>query len=385
MNIFNIWTVSVILSVGMMGESLTQEPFVTYPSKFEDHLRRLHDSSLGELAFNEKTTKDVKTWRKTGRKKMTELLGLSRMAQELKDFKPTVTLSEPEDVGDHTRQKGEILTEPGIRIPFWLLKPKADPGSSGKYPLAICSHGHDTNGMNTYAGVWQNEAHQKRTVTNGGPVGIQAVKRGYIALIPATRGLAKDSSIPDLKGRHGKRECRSQLIHALLVGRTAVGERVWDIQRLLDWALKCPDIDSKRVLMLGNSGGGVLTLNSAAVDERIKVAVPSCSFTSYTSKEGFIFHCDCCLIPRVQREFGDMSDVGGLISPRALLAVNGKKDGLHSFPDVERAMAHVKTIYTAAGVAQKFDHQWGSEGHRFYPDLMWPFIEKWIDPRSDVK
>ena len=222
------------LVLTLTTQSPAQEPFVTYPKKIESHLRSLHDLKLGELAFNEKTTQDVKAWRKVGRDKLGELLGLSRMAKELKDFKTSVKLSEAEDAGDHTRQKGEIQTEPGIRISFWILKPKSEPDSSGKYPLAICSHGHDLNGMNTYAGVWKDEAHQKRTVANGGPVGVQAVKRGFIALIPATRGLAKDSSIPDLKGRHGKRECRSQLIHALLVGRTAVGERVWDIQRLLD-------------------------------------------------------------------------------------------------------------------------------------------------------
>mgnify|MGYP003349230786 CR=1 FL=1 len=60
------------------------------------------------------------------------------------------------------------------------------------------------------------------------------------------------------------RECRSQLMHCLLAGRTAVGERVWDLQRLLDWAVTLPGADSRRVLMMGNSGGGMVTMFAAA-------------------------------------------------------------------------------------------------------------------------
>ena len=56
-----------------------------------------------------------------------------------------------------------------------------------------------------------------------------------------------------------------------------------------------------------------------------------------------------------------MSDVGGLISPRALLGVNGKKDGLHHHADVDAAMAHVKAIYEAAGASERFEHAWGQE------------------------
>jgi hypothetical protein len=64
-----------------------------------------------------------------------------------------------------------------------------------------------------------------------------------------------------------------------------------------------------------------------------------------------------------------------------LLVVHGRQDGLHSFPDVEAAMARVSTIYAAAGRkgqnlngADRFRYQWGESGHKFYPGIMWPFI-----------
>ena len=105
--------------------------------------------------------------------------------------------------------------------------------------------------------------------------------------------------------------------------------------------------------------------------------IPETIQSQGNTKTRFIFHCDCCLIPRAQSELGDFSDIGGLIAPRPLLAINGRKDTLHHFSDVEKAMAHVKAIYDAANAAEKFQHQWGANGHQFYPNLMWPFIQRW--------
>lgn len=357
--------------------SAAEAPFATYPEKFRTYLQALHGSSSMTSRFDKESHTDIDAWRSEGRSKLRHLIGLDTLEKQLKHFTPDVALEDPVEMDGYTRRKGFITTEPGVRMPFWMLTPNRSASPNEKFPLAICAHGHDRKGMDTYAGVWQDEDHRKLGLSRGGPVGVQAVRRGFVTLVPATRGLSDAFSLPDIKGRHGKRDCRAQLIHALLAGRTAIGERVWDTQKILDWALKRSELDADRVLLLGNSGGGVLTLYTAAVDERITVAVPSCSFTSLTSADGYIFHCDCCLVPRIQNEFGDLTDVGGLISPRALLAVHGKRDGLHHYDDVERAMAHVESIFQAAKVPGKFEHVWGNEGHQFYPELMWPFIEQW--------
>jgi hypothetical protein len=115
------------------------------------------------------------------------------------------------------------------------------------------------------------------------------------------------------------------------------------------------------------------TLYTAACDERITIAVPSCSFTTYTSPNGYIYHCDCNLVPGIL-ELGEMRDVAGLIAPRHLLAVNGKKDALHSSADINQSAKRTRAIYVAAGRPDRFEHRWGSEGHRFYKDLMWDFV-----------
>ena len=73
-------------------------------------------------------------------------------------------------------------------------------------------------------------------------------------------------------------------------------------------------------------------------------------------------------------EFGGLTGVAGLIAPRHLLAVNGRKDALFSEAAIERATSETKAIFQASGHAERFEHRWGAAGHRFYADLMWPFV-----------
>ena len=250
--------------------------------------------------------------------------------------------------------------------------PGAETGQ--RFPLLLCPHGHDRDGLHSYAGAYRDKSHREKILGREGNIAEQAVQRGYVAIAPATRGLADEVSVPDPRGRHGNRPCRAQLMHCLVAGRTPIGERVWDMQCLLDWAVKHPLVDPGRIVMTGNSGGGVVTAYTAALDERIRVAIPSCSFTSMTSSEGYIFHCDCCMVPGL-RNWGGWKEIGGLVAPRHLLLVHGVGDGLHKRADVEAVAARVKTVFEAAGVPDNMALKWGPGGHRFYPDLMWPFVD----------
>jgi len=350
----------------------TPKPFVAYPKPIGDYFKRIQQGKQ-KHAFN--ASRKFSEWQKSAREALIELTGLKQMEKDLASFKPKVTMGKIKETKDSfTRALYSIETEPGIRVPFYLLVPKeAKKGQS--LPLLLCPHGHDSLGLHSYAGAFKDEKHREKVLGKEGDIGAQAAKRGFIVIAPATRGLAKEVLIPDPKNRHGNRPCRAQLIHCLLGGRTPTAERVWDMQRLLDWAEKHPLVDSKRIVMTGNSGGGVLTAYTAAIDTRIKVAIPSCSFTSVMSKEGFIFHCDCCLVPKL-RDWGDWKELGGLVAPRHLLLVHGVSDGLHHRPTVDKLGGQLKDIFKIAGTPSHTDLQWGNSGHRFYPDKMWPFIDK---------
>ena len=85
--------------------------------------------------------------------------------------------------------------------------------------------------------------------------------------------------------------------------------------------------------MLGNSGGGMATLHTAAVDERVTVVVPCCAYSNYVSSFGTLRHCPCNAIPGILG-FGEFWDVAGLVAPRHMLTVNGDSDELHPVEEV---------------------------------------------------
>lgn len=364
----------------MVGSAVAQEEkgaFVAYPEKIESYFERVQKGRQTH-AFD--GSGNFKEWQKKARAALIQLVGLKQMGEELAGFEGKVTMGEPVDVGGKfSRTLCSLETEPGVTVPFYFLVP-ISASREKPAPLIVCPHGHDVRGLHSYAGAFKDAKHREEILAREGNIAEQAALRGMVAIAPATRGLSSETLVPDPKGRHGKRPCRAQLIHCLIAGRTPNGERVWDMQRIIDWAEKQEMVDPKRIAMTGNSGGGVLTAYVAAIDPRIRVAIPSCSFTSATSSEGFVFHCDCCLVPGL-RNWGDWAELGGLIAPRELLIVHGPQDRLHKKADVVKNAAAVAKIFDAAGVPDRVSLKWGHGGHRFYPELIWPVLEKGLNSR----
>lgn len=374
MNIVSRRSALAMASAALSGGAGRAPAEETYPPEVAGYLRRLYAREGQPLAFRENYPGGFPKWQQDARAGLRLRLGLDKIGASAGSRRPTVELGEPAVMDGYTRQRGVIETEPEVRLPFWFLKPEG----KGPWPLGIFPHGHSATGHDTSAGVYAGEAARKRALEEERDVAVQAVKMGLAAIAPAVRGLSW--VVPDLKKRVGT-DCRSHAVQCLLAGRTAMGERVWDMGRLLDWAVALPEVDRRHILSMGNSGGGMVTIFLAACDQRVTVAVPSCSFSPTVSERGYSYHCPCNTVPGVM-ELGGLPHVAGLIAPRRLLTVNGRQDALFSNEAVESAAAAVRAIYRAAGHGGRFEHRWGDGGHRFYKDLMWPFIRQAFSGRG---
>jgi len=149
------------------------------------------------------------------------------------------------------------------------------------------------------------------------------------------------------------------------------------MSKILDWAIQHFPVDEKRVAITGNSGGGTVSLFTAACDTRLGVAVPSSYFCTFQGSIGTIAHCDCNYIPGIM-DLGEMSDVAGLIAPRPLCVINGKEDNIFPIVETRKAFMRLKTIYTAAGVPGNVMLYEGNGGHKYYKEGSWPFINKYF-------
>jgi dipeptidyl aminopeptidase/acylaminoacyl peptidase len=157
---------------------------------------------------------------------------------------------------------------------------------------------------------------------------------------------------------------------ALLLGRTMIGERVWDVSRAID-ALNCfPDVDTSRTGCMGNSGGGTITYFAACLEPRISIAMPSCYVCTFRDSIGRIDHCEDNYIPRALRYF-EMGDLACLIAPRPLVVVAGRDDPIFPIAGVEEAFDTIRQIYAAAGAPDHCRLVIGDGGHRFYAAQAW--------------
>jgi hypothetical protein len=337
------------------------------------YMARIFDPKKYEHACTATNPAEFAAWQTEARAALTELVRIPTIRADAGDFKPhAVLLPAIDDLGAYTRQEGRLETEPDVAIHFWILKPKG----KGPFPIAIVSNGHGPS--RGAAGIYANEASKQHILAEDRDVGVQAASRGFIALVPSTRGIGEDPeafAVVDLEGRNGGKSCIAHNWHAIAAGRTMMGERVWDIMKFIDWALVLPESDGKTVFMTGNSGGGMLTTYAAAIDERISIASPSSSFDDFFAPSGNLTHCQCNHFPGMVR-FGQFWDIAGLIAPRPLLTVTGLKDPAHPVAETRHAADELKRIYTAAGVPDCYEHQFGPAGHRFYKDLMWEFVSK---------
>ena len=308
-----------------------------------------------------------KKWQKKFRAELSDLLGVTKLGNIYKDFVPRAEFLYSEDLGDVTRERWQIWTEPSMVIPFVLLRPKTMPQE--KMPLIITPQGHDKN-PEIYSGVYDNEEELKSIHEKDKDIALQAVRKGYIAINPTTRGFGKTKHPHDADA---KNSCRYYHLRGLIAGRTLIGDRVWDLMKTLDWALDNLPVDSEKVVVAGNSGGGTMSLYAGALDSRIKVCVCSSAFCSFESSIGSISHCHCNHLPGIMN-LCNMGDIAGLVAPRKLLISNGVLDRIFPIDGARNEFLTVQVVYESFGAADNCEMYEGAGGHRFFQSAIWEYL-----------
>lgn len=330
---------------------------------------QLYLSAKKQYAFAGKTKTDFSKWHKAFLPQLKQALGLDKMGVQYANYKLRFEKKATVDSGSFIFEKWIVWTEPTVPLPVSVLIPK---NKAGKTPLIIATHGHGKN-ADLYDGIYPN-VFGRNPLTKEMSIAMEAVNEGYIAIAPTMRAFG-DTRTEDDKKNDNSFSCHMQLMRDLLTGRTPIGDRVWDMERILDWAIQNFSVDEKRIAITGNSGGGTVSLFAAACDSRITVAVPSSYFCTFQGSIGSIPHCDCNYIPGIL-DLGEMGDVAGLIAPRPLCVLHGIKDKIFPIAETRKAFAHLNEIYNAANKTENLMLYEGPEGHQYYKEGAWPFIKR---------
>lgn len=230
---------------------------------------------------------------------------------------------------------------PGYFVTGNLYRPTQQ---SGRRPGVLAPHGHDGEGEGHYR-----EQVQKRCAT--------LARMGAVVFAW------------DMVGYGDARQCNHRIPGAFRL-------QTVNSLRSLDFLLSLPEVDSLRVAVTGESGGGTQSFMLAALDARVKVSVPVVMVSAH-----FFGGCVCESGMPIHKDGSYQTvnaEIAGLTAPRPMLLVSCGADWTRNTPTVEYPF--LQKIYSLYGAASQVENvHLAQEQHDYGPSkrqAMYPFLAR---------
>ncbi len=285
-------------------------------------------------------------------------------------------VEEEVDRGTYVRQLITYTSEPGCRVPAYLLIPKTAISGEKKVPAVLCLHPTDDNvGHGTVVGLGPRP---NRNYAE------ELAERGYVTLAPNYPLLAKYQ--PDLEH---------------LGWESGTLKAVWDNMRGLDLLEDLPSVYSNNgFATIGHSLGGHNSVYTAVFDDRLQVVISSCGLDSYVDyyngdpanwvpQRGW---CQTRYMLKLADYQGrleeipyDFHELVGALAPRHVLIVAPLRDSNFRADSVDRIIAAAKPVFEFHGVADNLRVAHPDCEHDFPDDLRaqaYELIDKVLRPAN---
>ncbi len=270
-----------------------------------------------------------------------------------------------EDFPAFTRERITYASEPGDRVPAYLLKPKR---LKGRVPAMLCLHQTTPLGAGEPAGV------------GGNPnlhYALELAKLGYVTLAPDYPGFGGYQF--DVY-QHGY--------------KSTTLKGIWNHIRAVDLLRSLAEVSPDRIGCIGHSLGGHNTLFVGAFDVRLRVLVSSCGFTSFRKYYGgnLAGWSQKRYMPLIAEKYGndptrmpfDFSDVLAVLAPRPVFINAPLRDANFDISGVRDSVAAARRIYVQifhAGTRLVVVHP--DAAHSFPPAARraaYKFIGRFLNP-----
>lgn len=325
-----------------------------------DSLRAETQRLAGDCLTDVHSLKDWTDRREQYHRQLLEMLGLDPLPEKT-DLKPVITGRVEHD--DFVVEKLYFQSRPGLYVTGNLYLPK---GLKQPAPaiLYVCGHGNVKKDGVSYGSKTSYQHHPA-----------WFARHGYVCLIIDTLQLGEIEGL-----HHGT--YREGMWWWLCRGYTPAGVEAWNCVRALDYLQSRPEVDGERLGVTGRSGGGAYSWWIAAIDERIKAAVPVAGITDLTNHviDGTVEgHCDCMFMVNTYR--WDYAQVAAMVAPRPLLISNTDKDGIFPLEGVVRVHEKVRRIYQLYKAADKLGLQITEGPHKDTQELhlhAFVWFDRWL-------
>src|SRR5579864_1592843 len=256
---------------------------------------------------------------------------------------------------DYSIEKVYLETLPGFYLCGNLYRPR---GRAGRFPGVLAPHGH-----------WDYGRLEHQPLNSVPLRCINLAKQGYVTFSYDMVGYDDTVQTPHDFG--GPRE--------QLWGFGPLGLQLWNSIRALDFLESLADVDSERLAVTGESGGGTQTFLLAAVDGRVKYDAPVNMISAIMQGGG-----QCENAPGLRFDTFNV-EIGAMMAPRPMLMIAATGDWTKNTPREEYPA--VRSIYELYGKADNLEMVQIDAPHNYNQasrEAMYSFFAKRIlgEPRE---
>jgi cephalosporin-C deacetylase-like acetyl esterase len=257
---------------------------------------------------------------------------------------------------DYVVEKIIFESRPQFYVTANLYRPKAP---TGRRPAVISPPGHSRNGK---ASATYQRFH------------ILMARQGFVVLTwdPVSQGERVQLFDPAAKvARAGVGSSEHGVLgrQCYLLGINLMQYRVWDAMRAIDYLETRDDVDPKRIACVGQSGGGMETLQLAPFETRLKAAIPVCAVSTFRHKTEGLLIADPEQILSGTLGYGiDHPELLSTVAPRALLIGSAIRDYV-PIAGARSTYQEVKRIYSVLGATEKVGLAETDSKHSFNQEL----------------
>lgn len=258
------------------------------------------------------------------------------------------------DKGHYTIHNLIFQSMDGVYVPANLYVPKG----KGPFPAVLNSHGHWPPGR-------RSEIVQRTSQI--------LATNGYVCLSMDAMGSGE-------RGRDHQHEYHGANLGSLLLdlGTPLMGVQLMENRRAIDLLCSLPYVNQKYIGATGASGGGNQTMWLAAVDPRVKAAVPVVSIGTFRS---YIMNsnCVCELHPNGLLHFEEGQLLKSM-APKAIKILTALKDGNAAFNvhQMLKSFRIAKLAYQQQGMEDRIDYELFDEPHSYTTEMNISMV-KWFD------
>ncbi len=277
-----------------------------------------------------------------------------------------VVVLEEEKFPKFTRRKITYVSEADDLVPAYLFLPA---GAKGRRPAMLCLHQTTRIGKGEPAGL-------------GGKPDLQYARelaeRGYVTLAP---------DYPNFGDYH---------VDAYVIGYASTTMKgIWNHMRAIDVLQSLPEVDGKRIGVIGHSLGGHNSLFLAAFDPRIRAIVTSCGFNSFAKymKGDLTGWSHNGYMPRIASNYGkeparmpfDFPGVLAALAPRPLFINAPLNDSNFEVSGVRDCVAAAMPAYQIFHAENRLVATYPDAGHEFPQAVRqdaYEFLDRWLKNAS---